>query len=43
MENKLFIALGLINGSLHIEKMEEFDKVGLISNLKKVQSILEEF
>jgi hypothetical protein len=39
----LYTALGLIRGSIHIETFKDFDKAGLIRNLKEVQQILEEF
>lgn len=40
MENNLHRALGLIRGSLLIKDMEEFNKEGLINNLKEVEEIL---
>lgn len=42
LKNNLPRALGIIQGSLHIKDMEEFDKKGLVSNLEEVKKILTE-
>lgn len=39
---KLSTALGLIEGSLAIKNMEEFEKEGLIKNLEEVRKLLTE-
>lgn len=40
---KLYTALGLLEGCLYIKEMEEFDKDGLIRNLKEIKLILTKY